>query len=91
MAKGRIVIHQEICKGCEFCAAVCPYHLIQMAEFYNPTGYQPAQLVDPDRRCTGCMLCAMICPDAAITVFREVRVRPTLKSESPESQLAQPG
>jgi Fe-S-cluster-containing hydrogenase component 2 len=30
--------------------------------------------VDTERRCTGCMLCAMICPEAAITVFREVKV-----------------
>jgi 2-oxoglutarate ferredoxin oxidoreductase subunit delta len=74
MAKGRIVIDQEGCKGCELCTLVCPYDLIEIAEAYNSQGYRPATLVDPENRCTGCTLCAMICPDAAITVFREVKV-----------------
>ena len=73
MARGHIVINETICKGCEFCATVCPYQLIHMADYYNPKGYRPATLVDPEGRCTGCMLCAMICPDAAITVFSEIK------------------
>ena len=78
MAKGRIVINEERCKGCELCTTVCPYHLLQMADRYNPKGYRPATLIDLENRCTGCMLCAMICPDAVITVFREVKVKPAL-------------
>ena len=81
MAKGYIIIHEEMCKGCEFCTMVCPYHLIQMAEHYNTKGYKPALFVDAVTRCTGCMLCGMICPEAVITVFREVKrksVIPTL-------------
>jgi 2-oxoglutarate ferredoxin oxidoreductase subunit delta len=70
MAKGRIVVNEEMCKGCELCTTVCPYDLIQMADHYNTKGYKPAVLVDPEQRCTGCTLCAMICPDAVITVFR---------------------
>ncbi len=79
MAKGRILINEERCKGCEFCTTTCPYHLIQMADHYNAKGYRPATLVDPAGRCTGCMLCAMICPEAIITVFREVKARATPK------------
>ena len=75
MAKGRIVVNEEACKGCELCLSMCPTGLIQMADYYNTKGYRPARLVDPDHRCTGCTLCATICPDAAITVFREVKVR----------------
>ncbi len=82
MAKGHIVIKEELCKGCEFCTMVCPYDLIEMGHHYNAKGYRPAMFVDPDRRCTGCMLCAMICPDAVITVFREVKVKPVIDSES---------
>lgn len=74
MARGRIVINDTICKGCKFCSMVCPYQLIQMADYYNSKSYRPAILVDPQGRCTGCMLCAMICPDAAITVFRKVKL-----------------
>ena len=75
MAKGRVVVDEEACKGCELCLSMCPTGIIQMADYYNAKGYRPARLVDPDHRCTGCTLCATICPDAAITVFREVKVR----------------
>lgn len=75
MAKGRIMIDEEKCKGCELCLMVCPYELIQLASPYNSKGYRPARLVDPNQRCTGCMLCAMFCPDAVITVLREMRVK----------------
>ncbi|UCC88505.1 MAG: ferredoxin family protein [Anaerolineales bacterium] len=75
LAKGRIVIDQEMCKGCELCTTTCPYDLIHLAEQYNAKGYRPATLVDPDGRCTGCTLCAMMCPDAVITVLRHVKSR----------------
>lgn len=73
MARGRIVINQDLCKGCQFCAMVCPYHLIDIAGHYNAKSYRPARFTDPDKRCTGCTLCAMICPEAVITVYREVK------------------
>jgi len=73
MAKGRIEINEELCKGCEFCAMVCPYDLIGFAAGFNSRGYRPAMLIDPDQRCTGCTLCAMICPEAAIAVYRQVK------------------
>ena len=79
MAKGRIMIDEGLCKGCELCTTVCPYHLINMAAHYNAKGYRPARLVDPESRCTGCTLCAMICPDVVITVFRQVKAGPSTK------------
>ncbi len=70
MAKGRIAVDEERCKGCELCAPVCPKGVIHMAETFNAKGYRPAMLVDPEGECTGCAICAVICPDAAITVYR---------------------
>ena len=70
MARGRITIDVERCKGCELCTAVCPKDVIHMAETFNTKGYRPAQLIDPNNDCTGCAICAVICPDAAITVYR---------------------
>jgi 2-oxoglutarate ferredoxin oxidoreductase subunit delta len=83
MARGRIVVNTEACKGCELCVTICPSRLIQLAESFNSKGYRPAELVDPEDRCTGCTLCAMICPDAAITVFRELQTKS--RSEEPRS------
>ena len=76
MPRGRVVINAEACKGCQLCITICPSELVQMADSFNTKGFHPAQLVDPERLCSGCTLCAMICPDAAIVVFREVKVKP---------------
>jgi 2-oxoglutarate ferredoxin oxidoreductase subunit delta len=78
MAKGHIVINETLCKGCEFCAMVCPQELIAAADYFNAKGYHPALFTDLDNRCTGCTLCAMICPDAVITVYRAVKAKPVV-------------
>ena len=75
MAKGRIEIEENRCKGCELCTSVCPKEIIHMADYINSRGYRPAQLVDPDHECTGCTLCALVCPDVVITVYRQVPVK----------------
>ena len=73
MAKGRIIVDEERCKGCELCTTVCPKDLIRMADTFNMKGYRSAALVDPEGSCTGCAICAVICPDVCITVYREAR------------------
>jgi len=75
MTHGRIEINEAQCKGCEFCAMVCPYDLIHTSPHFNAKGYRPAQFTDPHQQCTGCTLCAMICPEAVITVYRDVKIR----------------
>jgi len=73
VAKGRILIEDALCKGCELCITVCPKDLIEMAQDrFTPKGYHPAILVDPGGECTGCAICSVICPEAAITVYRLV-------------------
>jgi 2-oxoglutarate ferredoxin oxidoreductase subunit delta len=73
MAKGRIEIREEICKGCTLCKIACPQDVIEMrTDSVNVKGYYPALLVDPDGKCTGCALCAVACPDVCITVYRLV-------------------
>jgi 2-oxoglutarate ferredoxin oxidoreductase subunit delta len=76
VAKGRILIEEALCKGCELCTTVCPKDLIHLdAERFTSKGYHPAVLIDADGACTGCAICSVICPEAAITVFRMVPVR----------------
>jgi len=79
VAKGRILIEEALCKGCELCTTVCPKDLIEMASNrFTPKGYHPATLADPDQDCTGCAICSVICPEAAITVYRWVPARAAL-------------
>ena len=68
---GKIVIDQELCKGCALCINVCPKKLIVIAEEINSRGYYSAVYVDSQGACTGCTLCALMCPEVAIEVFRE--------------------
>jgi 2-oxoglutarate ferredoxin oxidoreductase subunit delta len=78
MARGRVVIDLERCKGCALCTSACPQDVLVMAhEVLNAHGYHPARLQDPNRRCTGCGLCAVICPDACLTVYRNQVPRPS--------------
>jgi 2-oxoglutarate ferredoxin oxidoreductase subunit delta len=71
VAKGRILIEEALCKGCELCTTVCPKDLIGLAhDRFTGKGYHPAVLIDPDGACTGCAICSVICPEAAITVYR---------------------
>jgi 2-oxoglutarate ferredoxin oxidoreductase subunit delta len=79
VAKGRILIEEALCKGCELCTTVCPKALIEMAlGRFTPKGYHPATLADPGSDCTGCAICSVICPEGAITVYRWVPARAAL-------------
>ncbi|HZJ77519.1 MAG TPA: 4Fe-4S binding protein [Clostridia bacterium] len=66
----RIIIDENVCKGCELCVAACPKKIISISnDKLNAKGYHPAQL-DDEEKCTGCAACAIMCPDCAITVER---------------------
>jgi 2-oxoglutarate ferredoxin oxidoreductase subunit delta len=66
---GKIVIDQELCKGCELCIAFCPQKLIALADKLNAAGYLPSMFKDTGE-CTGCASCASVCPEVAIEVYR---------------------
>ncbi len=68
--KGKIVVDEFLCKGCELCVMNCPQKVIGLAmDRLNSKGYHPAALISDG--CTGCAICAIVCPEAAITVYRE--------------------
>lgn len=70
--KGRIVVDDRYCKGCEICVSECPQDVLELAmDQMTPKGYHPAHL--KDLGCTGCGICAIVCPEAAITVYRETQ------------------
>jgi 2-oxoglutarate ferredoxin oxidoreductase subunit delta len=70
VAKGRIVIDAERCKGCAFCLEFCPKHCIEMGQKPNAAGYFYPVFSDPEA-CTGCAVCREMCPDFAIEVYRK--------------------
>ena len=56
----QITIRGGWCKGCTYCVAFCPKHVLSMAGSL-PVATDPAQ-------CTRCLLCVYVCPDFAIKV-----------------------
>ncbi len=73
MARGKVEIDSERCKGCGLCIEVCPKGRLRVGEGINAKGYYPAEFVEAEGKdgCTGCCLCAIVCPDVAIEVYRE--------------------
>ena len=72
MAKNRIIVNVEGCKGCALCVDACPKGILEMDKAtVNQKGYNPAICTDMDA-CTACAMCAIICPDSAIEVERDV-------------------
>lgn len=68
MAKGKITVDVDKCKGCGLCLEACPLNLLELnPNTVNTKGYQPMRIHTPDK-CIGCANCALMCPDVVITV-----------------------
>ena len=65
----RIEIKAAFCKGCLYCADVCPKNVIGTTDAVNEKGFQYAVPLHPEN-CVGCAMCATMCPDAAIEVYK---------------------
>jgi 2-oxoglutarate ferredoxin oxidoreductase subunit delta len=75
MAKGRIEINKDECKGCNLCTNYCPVNILELdTTTINKKGYTPLMVNDPEA-CIGCGFCAMMCPDSVITVFKTIKVK----------------
>lgn len=78
--KGRIEVSDFYCKGCELCVEACPPGVLALSPTrINAKGYHPAEMIE--QGCTGCGICTIVCPEAAIVVYREVKVRSESKSQ----------
>ncbi|MEG0663979.1 MAG: 4Fe-4S dicluster domain-containing protein [Clostridia bacterium] len=66
----KMIVDENICKGCGLCVTVCPKKIIKLSEEkLNSKGYKPAEVIKMED-CIGCAMCGLICPDCAITVER---------------------
>lgn len=70
MARARVIINREFCKGCALCTYACPKKILVISSDFNSRGYYPVTVQDAEK-CIGCGFCAQVCPDIAITVYRE--------------------
>ncbi len=69
MAKGKLVLKTDKCKGCELCVAVCPKEILAIDEdALNSKGYHPIAVLNEDA-CIACGNCGIICPDGVINVY----------------------
>ncbi len=71
MAKGKLTIRADRCKGCELCVSVCPKNILALEPTkVNKKGYHNVYVTDPDG-CIACASCALMCPDGIIDVYKE--------------------
>lgn len=64
----KVIVDNNICKGCEMCVAACPKSILALdRSITNNKGYHPAHVTD-ESQCTSCGSCTIMCPDVAIRV-----------------------
>ena len=67
---GKLVIKEDLCKGCGLCVSVCPKNVLELdMNIINTKGYSPSSAVRPDE-CIACGNCAITCPDSVISVYK---------------------
>lgn len=66
----KVIVSQDVCKGCQLCIPACPKGILAVSKTINKHGYVPVYCTD-DAKCTSCALCAVNCPDVAIKIFKE--------------------
>ncbi len=73
MAKGKVIIDVNRCKGCGLCINVCPTKILILThDRFNAKGYHPVMVTNSEN-CIGCGSCATICPDVVFTVYRHIQ------------------
>jgi 2-oxoglutarate ferredoxin oxidoreductase subunit delta len=65
----KVVVKEELCKGCELCVNACPKGALALGDKPNANGYYTVQLVQPEK-CNSCTLCAIMCPDVALEIYK---------------------
>jgi 2-oxoglutarate ferredoxin oxidoreductase subunit delta len=86
--RGIVCLDPSRCKGCGFCIAFCPPHVLEFSEEFNSQGYHPPRLSNPEG-CTGCDLCGLYCPDFAIYGLM-LKYRPEAQGQTERASSPQP-
>ena len=72
MAKGEVVIAEDLCKGCGYCTVSCPHDCIYISDKYSAQGHLLAAFSNADSKCNACGMCGWLCPHFAIEVYKYV-------------------
>ena len=64
-SRGKVIIIEDRCKGCEFCVAYCPRDVLAMSQNFNVRGYHTPAVID-ESKCVNCHFCEALCPEFAI-------------------------
>lgn len=65
LAKAKIYIIGDLCKGCGFCIEFCPKKVLERSDQLNKKGAYPPRVAD-ESKCALCGFCMAICPEFAI-------------------------
>lgn len=72
MAKGEVLISEEHCKGCGYCAEFCSRDCIEISkDNFNAQGFPVAVFVRPEK-CNVCGICVWMCPSFAVETYKLV-------------------
>jgi 2-oxoglutarate ferredoxin oxidoreductase subunit delta len=63
----KIVVSNELCKGCGICIRLCPMKVLDRSNELSSRGIYPPVVTYKDK-CTGCRICEDHCPDMAIFI-----------------------
>ncbi|MFH1625880.1 MAG: 4Fe-4S binding protein [Pseudomonadota bacterium] len=70
MAKGSVIIDNDLCMGCGYCVEFCPKESLRISqETYTSQGFLLAEFTEPES-CNACGLCVRMCPHYAIEVYK---------------------
>ena len=64
----KIVIVEDLCKGCGICIEFCPAKMLKAGRRIAKKGIFAPEIIDASK-CTGCRICQYYCPDFAIFVL----------------------
>ncbi len=56
MAKAKVNINQEFCKGCGLCVNICPKKILVIGNDFNSKGYYPATMMEEEQVYSLCFL-----------------------------------
>jgi 2-oxoglutarate ferredoxin oxidoreductase subunit delta len=66
--KGKVVIDDELCKGCFLCIRACPLKILEPGRAPNSSGSYPSRVAQPEK-CIACGNCFEVCPDVCISIY----------------------